>query len=192
VGPDTRLRTIWCNAVATVRIGRSVGDYFFIDLKSGNLYDRSVMEKLLRELLREKGDRGGQVFSVSSETTALEAARKMRRNRVGSLLVIDGKQLKGIFTERDVLNKVVAEALDPAEVPVSEIMTRNVIVIGPKLTVREAMQIVTEKRLRHLPVVQGSRLLGMLSGGDLTRSIVEESESFIETLYEYMHGTYPG
>lgn len=178
--------------MATVRIGRSVGDYFFIDLKSGNLYDRSVMEKLLRELLREKGDRGGQVFSVSSETTALEAARKMRRNRVGSLLVIDGKQLKGIFTERDVLNKVVAEALDPAEVPVSEIMTRNVIVIGPKLTVREAMQIVTEKRLRHLPVVQGSRLLGMLSGGDLTRSIVEESESFIETLYEYMHGTYPG
>tara|TARA_R110002096_G_scaffold427900_3_gene638955 strand:+ start:2148 stop:2591 length:444 start_codon:yes stop_codon:yes gene_type:complete len=147
------------------------------------------VEKILSELLKAKDSR---IIDVTPDTKVEEAAKKMTEARVGALLVrCDGKLL-GILTERDVLNKVVAQGQRPDEVEVHTIMTKDVIVIDPGRTVREAMQIVTEKKLRHLPVMKGDKLIGMVSGGDLTRSIVAEEEGFIDTLYDYIRGSYPG
>lgn len=148
-----------------------------------------VMETALTELLNYKGDR---VISIEPEATVLEAARTMKREKIGALLVMRGDKLLGILSERDILNRVVAEGRAPAEIPVHSVMTKEVVVIGPNRSVREAMQVVTDKHLRHLPVVKDGRLLGMLSGGDLTRSIVAEEEGVINTLYDYIYGTYPG
>lgn len=146
------------------------------------------METYLTELLDHKG---GDVFAISPDAKVKDAADTMRQKRIGSLLVMRGDNLLGIFTERDILTKIVADGLDPAEVEVHTIMTKEVIVIDPSRTVRDAMQIVTERKLRHLPVVKDGKLIGMLSGGDLTRSIVAEAEGVIDTLYEYIHGSYP-
>lgn len=132
------------------------------------------------------------MLNVTPDASVKEAALVMRKGKVGSLLVMAGEKIQGILTERDILNKVVAEGLDPADVEAQTIMTKKVIVIDPSRTVRDAMKVVTEKRLRHLPVVHEGHLVGMLSGGDLTRSIVAEEEGLINTLYDYIHGAYPG
>ncbi len=147
------------------------------------------METSLAELLREKGS---EVYHIEPEATVEKAAQEMRRAHIGALLVMTSGKLVGILTERDVLNHVVAEGASAESVRVGDIMTADVVVIGPNRTVRDAMQVVTEKKLRHLPVVKEGRILGMLSGGDLTRSIVAEEEGFINTLYDYIQGTYPG
>lgn len=147
-----------------------------------------AVESNLTRLLEEKGK---DVVSVAPETTVREAARKMRDSKIGALLVMRDERLVGILTERDVLNKVVADYRDPDEVQVREIMTRDVVVIKPGRSVRDAMRIVTQKHLRHLPVVDNDQLIGMVSGGDLTRSIVAEEEGVIESLYEYIRGAYP-
>lgn len=147
------------------------------------------MLKLVSHLLEEKEFR---IIGISPEATAKEAAEEMTKERVGAVLVWRDGALKGILTERDIMNKVVATGQDASGVMVHTIMTRDVVVIEPNRTIREAMQIVTEKKLRHLPVVREGQLIGMLSGGDLTRSIVAEDEIYIDTLYEYIRGGYPG
>lgn len=146
------------------------------------------METYLTELLDHKG---GAVFAIPPDTSVKAAAIKMKQKKVGALLVMSEGEMLGIFTERDILTKVVAKGLDASQVDVHRIMTRNVVVIEPHRTVREAMRVVTERKLRHLPVVKDGKLVGMLSGGDLTRSVVAEAEGFIDTLYEYIHGSYP-
>jgi CBS domain-containing protein len=147
------------------------------------------METTLTILLEEK-DRG--VVGLAPDVTVREAAKTMRDARIGALLIMRDGKLVGILTERDVLNKVVAEGLNPDEVEVRDIMTRDVVVIDPSLSIRDAMRIVTVKKLRHLPVVRDGQLIGMVSGGDLTRSIVAEEEEVIETLHDYIRGSYPG
>ena len=154
----------------------------------GEVLSSLAVESNLTRLLEEKGK---EVVSVAPETTVREAARKMRDSKIGALLVMRDERLVGILTERDVLNKVVADYRDPDEVQVREIMTRDVVVIKPGRSVRDAMRIVTQKHLRHLPVVDNDQLIGMVSGGDLTRSIVAEEEGVIESLYEYIRGAYP-
>ena len=111
---------------------------------------------------------------------------------IGSILVMEGDDLLGLLTERDILNRVVARDKAPGDTKVHEVMTKGIAVISPKITVRDAMQIVTEKRMRHFPVVEDGKLLGILSNGDLTRSIVAEEDEYIDTLFEYIHGSYPG
>ena len=146
------------------------------------------METSLRELLQHKGSK---VYHIEPGATVMAASLMMREKKVGALLVIHDEKIVGILTERDILNRLVAESGNAEEVKVEEIMTAEVIAIGPSRTIREAMQVVTEKRLRHLPVVEDGRIVGMLSGGDLTRSIVAEEEGFIHTLYEYIYGSNP-
>ncbi|MEP4077145.1 CBS domain-containing protein [Haloferula sp.] len=131
-------------------------------------------------------------MAVKPEATIKKAAKEMRKAKIGALLVMRDKRLIGILTERDVLNKVVAEGLSPEDVRVEDIMTTDVVVIKPGRSVRDAMRIVTQKHLRHLPVVDGDHLVGVVSGGDLTRSIVAEDEVVIESLHEYIRGAYPG
>jgi CBS domain-containing protein len=146
------------------------------------------METPLSELIRHKGS---HVCHVAPDATVEEAAQQMARERVGALLVMHDEEIVGIFTERDLLNRVIAEGIAPRNARVHEVMTTKVVVIRPGRTVREAMQIVTAERFRHLPVVKDGHLLGMVSSGDLTRCIVAEEEGLIHTLMDYIHGTYP-
>lgn len=147
------------------------------------------METPLKELIHHKGS---DVCHVEPETTIDEAARRMHQEKVGALLVMHDENIIGILTERDLLNRVVAKGVDPSATRVHEVMTREVVVVRPGITVRDAMLIVTEKRFRHLPVVEDGHLLGMLSSGDLTRWIVAEEEGVIHTLMDYIYGAYPG
>jgi CBS domain-containing protein len=98
----------------------------------------------------------------------------------------------GVLTERDIVYRVLAQGGNITTTQVHEAMSRDVVVVKPSLTVHDAMQVVTEKRLRHLPVVSGGHLIGVVSSGDLTRRIVAEREGVIDTLYDYIYGTYPG
>ena len=146
------------------------------------------MDQPLSDLLRHKGS---HVSHVSPESTVEDAVRRMNGERVGALLVTCGGTIVGIFTERDLLTRVVVENRLPAETKVGDVMTTEVVVVRPTRTVGEAMQIVSEKRVRHLPVVEDGRLLGIISSGDLTRWMVAENEGLIHSLMDYIQGTYP-
>ncbi len=143
----------------------------------------------LRQVLAEKGS---EVYRVPPETTVLDAVRAMNRHRVGAVLVTDGDRPVGIFTERDVLRRVVDAGRDPATTPVAEVMTRDVVCVSPEITVQEAMAVITEKRCRHLPVMEGERLVGLVSIGDLTRWVTRHQRFHIQDLVNYITGKYPG
>ena len=136
--------------------------------------------------------KGSGVSHVGPESTVQDAVRQMNRERVGALLVMVGDTIVGIFTERDLLSRVVAEDRSPAQTLVGDVMTTEIVAVKPTRTVGEAMQIVSEKRVRHLPVVEDGRLLGIISSGDLTRWTVAEKEGLIHSLMDYIQGTYPG
>ncbi len=136
--------------------------------------------------------KGNTVHTVLATSTVLDAVRAMNEVRVGSVLVTDGDDLVGIFTERDVLTRVLDGGIDPATTPVSEVMTSEVVTVGPQLTVEEAMAVVTQERCRHLPVMEGNKLLGLVSAGDLTRRVAGLQEQHIEHLVKYITSQYPG
>ena len=143
----------------------------------------------LSEIIEMKGS---HVHSIGPEISVLDAVRQMNQERIGCLLVKKGETVVGIFTERDVLTRVVDSGLDPAETRVSEVMTTGPVSVRPTLTVPEAMAVVTERRCRHLPVIEDGHLLGMVSIGDLTRWAVRGHEIHIQHLVDYITGKYPG
>ncbi len=147
------------------------------------------MQTTLRSVLESKGKK---VHSISPSATVLEAVRAMNEVRVGSMVVMDGDDLVGIFTERDVLTRVLDGGIDAATTPVSDVMTSEVVTVGPQLTVEEAMAVVTQERCRHLPVMEGDKLLGLVSAGDLTRRVAGLQEQHIEHLVKYITRQYPG
>lgn len=136
--------------------------------------------------------KGSQVHSISPTATVSAAVRSMNEKRIGALLVINDGQAVGMFTERDVLSRVIDTDRDPAQTQVREVMSRDLVVIQPSLDIEDAMQVITQKRCRHLPVVEGDQVIGMISIGDLMRWIVREHESYIENLMDYINGAYPG
>jgi CBS domain-containing protein len=141
------------------------------------------MNERVEKLLEQKGE---ALESVSPQTTVIEAIDRMNKRRIGSILVMEGDRLAGIFTERDVLTRVVPQKLDPARTPVAEVMTRQPVVISPSTTVQEAMMVVTDTRKRHLPVISNGRVLGLVSIGDLTRWLVRDQQRTIDDLYDYV------
>ena len=130
--------------------------------------------------------KGRKVFSVLPTVTISEAVAEMNRQRVGCMLVIEDDQLVGVFTERDVLKRVVGAGVDPTRTRVAEVMTANVITISPDATVEQAMVIFTEKRCRHLPVIEQGRLVGTISIGDITRWMADSSRAEAEHLKNYI------
>jgi CBS domain-containing protein len=130
--------------------------------------------------------KGSSVETVSSQTTVLTAVQRMNELKIGALLVTDGDRPIGMFTERDVLVRVVAAGLDPKTTSVDAVMTRNLIVVQPDISVGEAMLVITRRRCRHLPVMDGRGLRGMISIGDLTSWVVRDQQRTIEDLYDYM------
>ncbi|MEK7704402.1 MAG: CBS domain-containing protein [Myxococcota bacterium] len=146
------------------------------------------MHETLSILLRHKGN---DVYSVPPDATVAEAVTAMNRHHVGAVMVTDRDRPVGIFTERDVLRRVVGEGRDPARTRVTEVMTRELVAVRPSVTVAAAMAIITDKRCRHLPVVQDGELLGLVSSGDLTRWIGRGHEVQIQQLIEYVTNSYP-
>ena len=120
-------------------------------------------------------DQKSIVHSVGPEVSVIECVCLMNEFRIGSLLVIADDQLLGIFTERDAITRVLGEALDPVSTRVSRVMTKDPVWVTPSTTLEEAMGIVTNKRIRHLPVVEDGRVLGVVSSGDLTHRQVTAS-----------------
>ena len=146
------------------------------------------MKSTLGMLLQDKG---GEVHSVGPDITVLEAVQRMNELHIGALLVMDSEKLVGIFTERDILGRVVAVGLDPGGIPVSKVMTSKLAVVRPETTVEDAMRICSKKRCRHLPVMEGDKLLGVISSGDLSNWITRSQESEIQNLIHYIAGQYP-
>jgi len=130
--------------------------------------------------------KGNKLFFVPPTVTVAEAVAEMNRHRVGSILVLDGSRLVGIFTERDVLRRVVGAGVDPKTTPLADVMTQDVLTITPDATVESTMTIFTEKRCRHLPVVDGGRLVGTISIGDITRWIADTHQAEAEHLKNYI------
>lgn len=138
----------------------------------------------VKHIMKRKG--AVEVTTVAPGITVLEAAHKMNANHIGSLVVVEERGVAGIFTERDVLRRVVAPELDPATVSVGEAMTRPVVICTRDMTVEECREVMTEKRIRHLPVVESGRILGIVTIGDLLAWQVFESQHTIEHLNDYL------
>jgi CBS domain-containing protein len=146
----------------------------------------------LESILEEKEESGRTLEVIAPEATVLSAVEAMCHAHVGALLVMRGSALVGIFSERDLMTRVVLARLDPAVVRVGDVMTRNVISIARDVTPEHAMALFTDHRVRHLPVVEGSQVVGLVSIGDLVRWTIREREHSIEQLQEYVTGRYPG
>ncbi len=138
----------------------------------------------VRHLLDRKGR---ALFSIEPEDPVLEAIRMMADRHVGALLVMRGTELAGIVSERDYARKVVLLGRSSAETPVWQIMTSPVITVSLDASVQDCMRIVTERRIRHLPVMDGMRVVGMISIGDLVKAVIEEQQQTIEQLESYIH-----
>lgn len=130
------------------------------------------------------------VYTIFQEASVLDAVHEMNRLRIGSIVVLDGERLAGIFTERDVLQRVVAEGKSPDETLVSDVMTKEVETITPQSTVEEAMRAMTVRRHRHLPVMDDGKMVGLVSIGDVTRWISWANENEAENLRSYITGGY--
>jgi len=139
-------------------------------------------------ILKEKTS---SVHCVDEDAKVDEAVAEMNRLRIGSLLVKSGTAIVGIFTERDVLVRVLAVGRDSKVTIVKDVMTRDYKSIGVETSVEDAMQLMTEKRVRHLPVFNGSELAGMVSIGDVTRWLLKVNEMEAENLRKYVFSEYP-
>jgi CBS domain-containing protein len=140
----------------------------------------------VRDILARKGS---HVFTVGQDATVLDAALLMNEHRIGAMVVIEAGRVVGMFTERDVLRRVVAEQRDPARTRVAEVMTAEVFCCSPETTIEEARGAMKNHRIRHLPLVDGDRRLqGLISIGDLNAHAAADSEHTIYLLQEYLHG----
>jgi len=142
--------------------------------------------KTVRELLRNKGY---HVWSIGPDATVYEALTLMAEKDVGALLVLDNAgQLAGILSERDYARKIVLKGKTSRETPVREIMTEKVVWVRPDQTIEECMALMTNKHIRHLPVMEEGRLLGVISIGDVVKDIISEQEFVIAQLENYITG----
>jgi CBS domain-containing protein len=133
-------------------------------------------------------DKGHKVHAITPDEPVLEAIRRMAEHHIGALLVMQGDSLLGIVSERDYARKVVLMGRSSPATPVSDIMSSPVISIGDDASVEDAMREMTERRIRHLPVLRGSRVVGIVSIGDLVKCVIEDQRHLIEDLQTYIRG----
>lgn len=138
------------------------------------------------EILKTKPD--AEVHAVTPSDTVLTALQRMADKRIGALLVMEGEQIAGIFTERDYARKMVLLGRSSGDTPVSEVMTRAVRFVRPDQSAEQCMALMTENRLRHLPVVDGGRVVGLVSIGDLVKSVISQQQFIIEQMELYITG----
>ena len=139
----------------------------------------------VQQLLDTKGH---EIYFVGSDDTVLDALKMMENKDVGAVVVKDGDRLVGIFTERQYARKVFLKGRSSPKTLVREVMETDVICVGPEQTVEVCMALMTEKRIRHLPVLRDEHLVGMISIGDLVKSIIADREFTIEQLEHFIRG----
>lgn len=141
--------------------------------------------KLVKHLLDNKG---GAIISIAEDASVLDAITLMADHAIGSLLVMDGQVLKGIVTERDYARKVIVKGRSSDTTRVGEIMTSKVVTATVEQTVKECMTVMTERKIRHLPVVADGQVIGMISIGDLVQAIIAHQQEEIQHLEQYISG----
>ena len=134
-------------------------------------------------------EEGEAIHSVGPDTQVTECVRLMTSEKIGALVVMEGERLIGIFTERDALNKVLAGGLDPGNTKVSDVMTKNPYCIPPTTTVGEAMELITKRRFRHLPIVENGKVLAIVSSGDLSHWLVKDQLGEVQALVDLAAGS---
>jgi len=139
--------------------------------------------KTVKQLLSTKS---AQIFSVSEHTSVLDALKVMMEKNISALLVMEGQQLKGIFTERDYARKIVLHGKSSADTAVQDVMTANPITVLLSDTIDFCMGLMTDKHIRHLPVLEGDQLQGMVSIGDVVKFIIEDQQQTISQLEHYI------
>ena len=142
----------------------------------------------IRQILQKK--KINALFSVSSDTTVYNALVEMADKNIGAVLVIDNEKLSGIFSERDYARKIVLKGLHSDETLVKDVMTAKVITIDLEDKLEDAMQIMSDKHIRHLPVMEGKELVGIISINDLVSTLINEQKSQIASLESYISGSY--
>ncbi|MBD5801013.1 Hypoxic response protein 1 [Azoarcus sp. Aa7] len=139
----------------------------------------------VRQILEQKG---ATTHSVTPAVSVLDALAMMAKHDIGSVLVLENDRLVGIFTERDYARKLVLKGLNSREATVGDVMTPNVCTITPSLAIDAVMNIMTENRFRHLPVVEQGRIVGIVTIGDVVKSIIDQQEKTISHLSNYIAG----
>ncbi len=137
----------------------------------------------VRQMLTGKG---AEVFTIAPDTTVIDALRLMAEKNVGALVIVEGEAIAGIFSERDYARKIVLQGRSSYTTPVSEIMTGHVYTVAPDVPAEECMVIMTDKHIRHLPVVEDGRLAGIISIGDVVKNIITEQQVMIKHLENYI------
>jgi CBS domain-containing protein len=139
----------------------------------------------VKNILQAKGVR---VWSVTPDTSVYDALKLMAEKEVGALVVLDGEKVVGIFSERDYARKVILKGRSSMSTPVKEIMTSKVLYVRPEQPTAECMALMTDKRVRHLPVLDDDHLVGLVSIGDVVKEIISEQKVYIEDLELYIEG----
>jgi CBS domain-containing protein len=140
--------------------------------------------RLVREILQSKGH---DVWFVRPEAFVFDAVKMMSERSVGALLVMDGEKMVGIITERDYARKVVLAGKSSKQTQVKDIMTQRVLWVAPERTIEECMALMTDKKVRHLPVVENTQVVGIVSIGDLVKAIIAEQQVIIDQLQNYIN-----
>jgi CBS domain-containing protein len=140
--------------------------------------------KSLKQLL---GAKGNQVYFIPPDAKVIEALQLMAQKDIGALLVMDSGRVVGIMSERDYARKVILHGRSSQDIAVRDIMTSGVVTVDPAKTVEECMALMTQRRIRHLPVCEGDRLVGLVSIGDLVKEVIAEQEQTIKQLESYIH-----
>ncbi|MCY1286038.1 Inosine-5'-monophosphate dehydrogenase [compost metagenome] len=138
------------------------------------------------QILAAKASR--HVHTIGPDDTVLEALRVMAENNVGALPVIDGDQLVGVVSERDYARRIILKGRSSVGTPVKAIMSAPVVTVEPRQDLRACMELMTERKLRHLPVLDAGRLVGLLSIGDLVKEVIAEKDGLIHQLEQYIRG----
>lgn len=141
--------------------------------------------KTVEQLLRGKDD---VIWSTSPTSSVFDALQIMAERNIGALMVMEGKKLTGIFSERDYARKVILKGKSSRDIPVSEVMTTTVVHVQPEQTIEVCMKLMTERHIRHLPVLSGNNLVGMISIGDVVKGIISEQQETIDHLEGYITG----
>ena len=141
--------------------------------------------RTVRDILKEKG---ADVWAVPPQSTVYEALQMMAEKNVGALMVMEQDKVVGLISERDYARKIVLKGKFSRDVPVQEIMTRDMVRIGPEEDVEGCMELMTDKRIRHLPVFENEQLIGIVSIGDIVKTIIQHKEEIIKQLENYILG----
>jgi len=141
----------------------------------------------IRQVLQKKGN---DIWFVTPQSTTLDALQALADKDVGALLVLDGENVAGIVSERDIVRQIARDQECHLTSSVADIMTREVIAISQDKTIEECMAVMTANRIRHLPVVDNERLVGIISIGDVVKSLIEDREDLIHNLENYILGTW--